>query len=489
LVFYFSQHRILSVNIQRNESVIVYSSETIHGVFGSAESKISLMLRAGGPMTHHLPLALLCASFALPAVAQTRPAPLTDADFRAHSAAEVTLGQQLFWDAELSGNRNISCGTCHHPKFGTGDGVSLSLGEGGRGLGPARVGDADNLPEQRIPRNAPALFNLGIIDLRTIFHDGRIEADATRASGFRTPLEDEMVSGFASLLSAQSMFPVLSPDEMAGHYGENEVSKAVRTGQLTGPNGAWEKIAARVAAIPAYDAQFKAVYPAIAGGEPVHFTDISNAIAAFISVEWRATDAPFDGWLAGGELPPLAAKGAALFYGDAGCAACHSGPLLTDQGFHAMGAPQLGPGKAERFELSQQDKGRMRVTNRAEDAYAFRTPSLRNVTATGPWGHAGGHSDLREFVTYHAAPNAGYAGYVAAATLPVFEAKKPDWAVLGDVAEGAAIVAAVATPDVVLTADDADAIMAFLNSLTDPTAIAGRLGIPDAVPSGLPIDR
>jgi cytochrome c peroxidase len=440
-------------------------------------------------MTPYLSFVLLTGAMALPVGAQTRPDPLTDADFRAHSAAEVVLGQQLFWDAELSGNRNISCGTCHHPKFGTGDGVSLSLGEGGRGLGPARAGDADNLPEQRIPRNAPALFNLGIIDLRTIFHDGRIEADATRASGFRTPLEDEMVSGFASLLSAQSMFPVLSPDEMAGHYGENEVSKAVRTGQLTGPNGAWEKIAARVAAIPAYDAQFKAVYPAIAAGAPVHFTDISNAIAAFISVEWRSTAAPFDAWLAGGELPPLAAKGAALFYGDAGCAACHFGALLTDQGFHAMGTPQLGPGKGERFEASQQDKGRMRVTNDARDAYAFRTPSLRNVTATGPWGHAGSHSDLRDFVTFHAAPKAGFARYTAAATLPVFDAEKLDWAMLGDAGEGAAIVAAIATPDVMLTAADTDAIMAFLDSLTDPAAIAGRLGIPHSVPSGLPIDR
>lgn len=440
-------------------------------------------------MTRTLPLAAACLAFALPVYAQNRPSPLTDSDFRSHSAAEISLGQQLFWDAELSGNRNISCGTCHHPRFGTGDGVSLSLGEGGRGLGPARVGDAKNLPEQRIPRNAPALFNLGILDLRSIFHDGRVEADSARASGFRTPLEDEMVSGFASLLSAQSMFPVLSPDEMAGHYGENEISKAVRSGQLTGPNGAWEKIAARVAAIPAYATQFKAVYPAIAAGEPIHFTDISNAIAAFISAEWRSTDAPFDAWLKGADLPPLAAQGAALFYGDAGCAACHSGPLLTDQGFHAMGTPQLGPGKAERFEAGQQDLGRMRVTNQAQDAYAFRTPSLRNVAATGPWGHAGGHSDLRAFVRYHAAPAAGLATYQPQATLPVFEAAKPDWALRDTPAEGAAILAAVQTPDHPLSDAETDAIMAFLDSLTDPAAIAGRLGIPDAVPSGLPIDR
>ena len=441
-------------------------------------------------MHPYLTLTALFAALALPVTAEIRPKPLTDADFRAHSPAEVALGQLLFWDPELSGNRNISCGTCHHPRFGTGDGVSLALGEGGIGLGPDRRPDPSNLPEQRIPRNAPALFNLGILDLKTLFHDGRIEADATRATGFRTPLEDEMVSGFASLLSAQSMFPVLSPDEMAGHYSENEISKAVRTGQLTGPNGAWEKIAARITAIPAYDAQFKAVYPEIGAGRPINFTDISNAIAAFISAEWRSDSAPFDAWLRDeAPLPPLAAQGADLFYGDAGCAACHSGPLLTDQAFHAMGSPQLGPGKGERFESTQRDIGRGRVTNQPQDAYAFRTPSLRNVTATAPYGHAGAHADLRAFVMYHADPVAGLAAYAPQAILAVFSPAKADWAIANDPAEIDAIKQAVHQPARPLSADEADAILAFLDSLTDPTAIAGRLGIPASVPSGLPIDR
>ena len=441
-------------------------------------------------MFQTLTLITLLAAFGSVAGAEIIPKPLKDADFRPHSEAEIALGQLLFWDAELSGNRNISCGTCHHPRFGTGDGVSLSLGEGGVGLGPARRADMKDLPEQRIPRNAPALFNLGVLDLRSLFHDGRIEADATRATGFRTPLEDEMVSGFASLLSAQSMFPVLSPDEMAGHYSENEISKAVRTGQLTGPNGAWEKIAARISAIPAYRQQFAAAYPDIGAGRPINFTDISNAIAAFVSFEWRSDSAPFDAWLRGAApLPPLAAQGADLFYGSAGCSACHSGPLLTDQAFHAMGSPQLGPGKTERFETNQRDLGRMRVTNRAEDVYAFRTPSLRNVAATAPYGHAGGHKDLRAFVMFHTDPAAGLDAYVAQAVLPAFSPAKDDWAVTNDKAEADAIKQAIRQPAQKLTDAETTAILAFLDSLTDPTAIAGRLGIPESVPSGLPIDR
>lgn len=441
-------------------------------------------------MQQYLPILALITAAAQPAQAETQPKPLVEADFRQHSTAEVALGQLLFWDPILSGNRNISCGTCHHPRFGTADGVSLSLGEGGIGLGPDRHPDPADMPEQRIPRNAPALFNLGVLDLRSLFHDGRIEADATRPTGFRTPLEDEMVSGFASLLSAQSMFPVLSPDEMAGHYSENEISKAVRTGQLTGPNGAWEKIAARVTAIPAYQQQFAAVYPDIDAGRAIGFTDISNAIAAFISFEWRSNTAPFDAWLRGqAPLPTLAATGADLFYGAAGCGGCHSGPLLTDQAFHAMGTPQLGPGKTERFETNQRDLGRIRVTNRPEDAYAFRTPSLRNITATAPYGHAGSHADLRAFVMFHADPAAGLDAYSPQAVLPEFIPAKDDWTATNDASETEAIKAAIRQPARALTENEATAIMAFLDSLTDPAAIAGRLGIPSTVPSGLPIDR
>lgn len=428
---------------------------------------------------------------ACPALAEmTLPDALQDSDFVAVDPAEARLGQLLFFDAILSGNRNISCASCHHPDFATSDGVSLGTGEGGVGLGPDRRADPDNLPEQRIPRNATALFNLGAKEFTVMFHDGRIEADPTRPSGLRTPLEDEMVAGFSGLLSAQTMFPVLSPDEMAGHYGENDVSRAVRQGLITGPGGAWDIIAGRVAAIPEYAEGFDAVYPHIAAGEPIGFTDISDAIAAFIAFEWRADDSPFDRHLRGEEpLRGAAERGMALFYGEAGCAGCHAGPFQTDHGFHAMGQPQLGPGKAERFETHQRDTGRGRVTGRPQDAYAFRTPSLRNVVHTGPWGHAGAFADLRAFLNHHFDPVAGLERYTPQAVLPALEAGPDDWAIMNDPDERAAIAAAVRHPPQTLNEAEIDALLAFLDALTDQGALDGRLGIPDAVPSGLPVER
>src|SRR5690606_27672286 len=127
----------------------------------------------------------------------------------------------------------------------------------------------------------------------------------------------------------------------------------------------------------------------------------------------------------------------------AACSGCHAGKFQTDHGFHAMGEPQLGPGKAERFERHSRDVGRMRVTNRPEDAFAFRTPSLRNVTATGPWGHAGAWSDLAAFLHHHADPSVGLSGYDRAlALLPAIDLAKSDWAILDAPDEVHAIEAA-----------------------------------------------
>ena len=431
-------------------------------------------------------LILMACLAATGALGQDLPSALTDDDFRPVREDEARLGQLLFYDPILSGNRSVSCGTCHHPTFGTGDGLSLGMGDGGIGLGPKRVADPDNMPEQRIPRNAPALFNLGAHEFTVLFHDGRIEVDPNRPGGLRTPLDADMVAGFASLLSAQTMFPVLSADEMAGHYSENDVSQAVRRGVITGPGGAWDLISRRVANIPAYADEFAAVYDHIADPEQIEFTDISNAIAAFMEWEWRSDNAPFDAVLRGEvDLPEPAASGMELFYGEAGCAACHSGPFLTDHDFHAMAAPQIGPGKAARFESHARDEGRFRVTGDVADLYAFRTPSLRNVALTAPYGHAGAQSDLRAFVQAHLDPVAGLRGYdVSQATLPDLPVDD-----LRGLTDMEAIAAAVSVEPVRVTDAQMTALIAFLDALTDPAAGEGRLGVPDVVPSGLPVDQ
>lgn len=403
--------------------------------------------------------------------------------FATADPARIELGQLLFYDPILSGNRSISCATCHHPRHGTADAVSLAIGEGGIGLGPDRRIDPDNPPEQRIPRNAPALWNLGASEFTVMFHDGRLEADPDEPFGVRTPLGVQMLPGFQSVLAAQAMFPVLSPDEMAGHYSENDISKAVRLGFITQDGGAWDIIAARVVDIPEYQKRFAEVAP----GQEISFAEIANVMADFIAFEWRADNSAFDRAMTGeGDLSAEATAGMELFYGKAGCSSCHAGWFQTDHDFHAIALPQIGPGKAARFENHSRDVGRMRVTGQAEDAYAFRTPSLRNVTLTAPYGHNGAFADLEAMVRHHLDPQASLAGYdVRAAVLPEFPGAR-DLGQLNDPVEKAKISEANGLHPIRLNDDEVTSLIAFLHSLEDG---AERLGVPDRVPSGLAVER
>lgn len=415
------------------------------------------------------------------------PAAIEDQDYRAINEDAVPLGRDLFYDPILSGNKSIACATCHHPKFATGDGVSLSFGDGGVGLGPDRVFDPDNKPEERIPRNAPALFNLGAHEFRVMFHDGRLEENASFPGGIRTPLDSDMLQGFESVLSAQTMFPVLSRDEMAGSYGENDVAQAVRQGRITGDGGAWDILSKRVGDIPEYADLLVEVYDHVDSPDDITFADISNAIASFMEWEWRSDQSKFDAFLRGDEeLAGAELRGMELFYGAASCSACHIGPFQTDHKFHAMGAPQIGPGKSATFETHHRDDGRFRVTGDESDRYAFRTPSLRNIAATRPYGHAGAHSDLAQFVAAHANPIVGLQNYdIASAILPAFDHE--DATIMSDEAEVDAIAKAVSVVPIELSPSDISDLVAFLQTLTDQNSIDGRLGVPATVPSGLPV--
>ena len=219
----------------------------------------------------------------------------------------------------------------------------------------------------------------------------------------------------------------------------------------------------------------------------LHFSDISNAIAAFIGFEWRADNSPFDQYLREGTpLAPDAAKGMALFYGKASCASCHSGQFQTDHQFHAIAMPQIGPGKAARFESHHRDDGRARVTADPADTYRFRTPSLRNVTATAPYGHSGAFATLEAVVRHHLNPVKSLRSYdTSQAILPALDGS-PDFMVMADQAEVDRIAAASVLEPISLSELEIKELLDFLEALTDP---AVRLGVPLIVPSDLPVDQ
>ena len=417
------------------------------------------------------------------------PRPLTDADFLPVDPAQAKIGQLLFYDKVLSGNRNISCGTCHHHDLAGGDGLSLGIGEGGTGIGTKRVAEsAMDRIRKRIPRNAPALWNLGARDIRVLFHDGRLETSDLYGNGFNSPAEEWLPDGLDTILAAQALFPLTARFEMSGDPEENEVSGAVNDRI----DNAWPIIAKRVRIIPEYGAMFVEAFDNIERAEDVTIVEIGNALGAFMASEWRNHDSPFDQFLAGDEtaLGPVAARGMALFYGDAGCADCHSGPLMSDQEFHALALPAFGPGKTRRFDPQPRDVGRMGESDLLEDAYRFRTPMLRNVALTAPYGHNGAYATLDGILRHHLDPIGSLDVWVPEmARLPKAEwLEVVDFVVQADTREMARLRASASIAPVELTDDQVGDLVVFLESLTGATALTRPLGRPDRVPSGLPVD-
>ena len=134
---------------------------------------------------------------AFPCYAVNLPSAPTAQDFRPVDENIVEHWRLLFFDKLLSGNRNISCATCHHPRFGTSDGLSLGIGEGGHGVGTDRIsGTGKTRIKKRIPRNSLGLWNLGAVDQTILMHDGRISEADTYENGFNTPAEEWLPAGF-----------------------------------------------------------------------------------------------------------------------------------------------------------------------------------------------------------------------------------------------------------------------------------------------------
>lgn len=432
--------------------------------------------------------------------------PVTDADYYDEGKpleAKVALGNFLFFDKELSGNRNISCATCHHPLADTGDGLSLPVGEGGRGLGVTRdTGTGLAAIHERVPRNAPPVFNLGAKEFTRIFHDGRVELDPSHPTGFRNPAGTELPEGLDNPLAVQAMFPVTSATEMAGQPGENQVADAVAAGKLAGPGGVWELLALRLQGkdptSPFYDGVnspylelFQAAYPGeVNVVEDITYVHAANAIAAFEAFSWRADNSPFDQYLRGNKkaMSKQAQLGMKLFYGKANCVECHSGKFQTDHDFHAIAMPQIGPGKGVGLG-GHDDFGRVAVTGEPTDHRKFRTPTLRNVELTGPWGHDGAYNTLEGIVRHHLNPLASLESYDTAEAVltPRADLNAIDFEVHNDLASRADLAAANELSPLSLSDKELADLLAFLRALTDRKSIDLRLDVPVNVPSGLPL--
>jgi len=259
-----------------------------------------------------------------------------------------------------------------------------------------------------VRRNAPALYNVAYV--QNLFLDGRERS-----------------------LVEQIWSPLLAANEMA--------------------NLSRRDVVLRLRGIDDYARQFRRVF-----AEEVTEVNLGQALAAYQSVLLSGAS-PFDHWYFGGadRLPQPARRGFEIFQ-SRGCNSCHTldtgFALFTDGNFHNTGTGfrrarraaqpqrvQLAPGvfvtptvavETETFT----DDGRIEVTGEGADKWRYRTPTLRNVALTAPYMHDGSLGTLRDVVEFYDAGGGGD------------PQQDPRIRPLG------------------LSADEQDALIAFLSSLT-----------------------
>ncbi len=302
------------------------------------------------------------------------------------------------------------------------------------------------------------------------------------------PLDVADPAAGANLPAAQARFPVASLTEMKGASLAALADGALRS-HLAARLGNYGSGAGQLGTTRWLE-RFRAAFGEGSAEQLVTFDNIATAIAAyqrsatFVASPW-ATYVRGDN----AAISQAAKRGALVFFrttaqGGAQCSACHTGDTLTNERHHALGFPQVGPGKGDG--AGNDDFGRGRETPVALDRYRFRTPSLLNVELTAPYGHAGAYADLDTVVAHYVVPDDTIAAYLGSRnwcrSLPQFAAQADCLAWAVDVTRNTnaamAQMRAIRTsvpadamplvnPDVVTIASASD-ITAFLRTLTDP---------------------
>ncbi len=173
--------------------------------------------------------------------------------------------------------------------------------------------------------------------------------------------------GASRTLEQQARIPLFSEHEM-GNQNETDLVARLR---------------------PDYGARTQEVF-----GEPLSLETIAKALACYERT-LLSGNSSFDRFEAGmvSAMNQSARRGRSLFFGKANCGNCHVPPLFTDHDFH-----NLGVGWSEDPDA---DTGRFKVTGDSRDRGKFRTPSLRDVTRTGPYMHDGSVPTLRQVLAFY----------------------------------------------------------------------------------------
>jgi cytochrome c peroxidase len=340
------------------------------------------------------------------------------------------LGRLLFFDKIASLHSDNACAGCHAPSAGFGDTQSIAIGiQNNNIVGRRRSGP-------RNQRRTPMIVNAAFFP--SLMWNGRFLAPSRdpfdNSFGFVFPLpegttqfppRDPIVK---TLLAAQAHLPPTELVEVAGFTGTAGTIDPLfdqfddGEGSIVPPpdesgfrnEPIRQAVLQRLDGSPAYRTLFGGVFPSVASGGPIDFSMFARAIAEF-EFTLVFADAPVDRF-ARGDADAMSVpekRGAMLFFGKAGCVACHavagsSNQMFSDFQMHVIGVPQItplfgagmgnvifdGPNQDEDFGLEQ-------VTANPADRYKFRTSPLRNVSLQRAFFHNGAFTRLDEAVAHH----------------------------------------------------------------------------------------
>jgi cytochrome c peroxidase len=286
------------------------------------------------------------------------------------------LGFSLFFDSDMG--TGTSCATCHAPELAFTDRLAVSKGK------------------ETGTRNAPTIFNAA--RLSVFFWDGRADS-----------------------LWSQPLFPIENPIEMA--------STRLALAQFIAANykSAYESVFGPLPDMSSWpaagkpgDAAYDQLSPVIQDQVNRFFSNIGKALEAFMRKDATSV-APLDLYLRGDRSQVIVAAGRGLgVFLTKKCQSCHSGPMLTDEKFHDVGFPSLpgaaaDPGQAGGVPVLQSDTFNLAgpyadpgpgvpssIAAEPGRQGAFRTPSLRNVALSFPYGHDGALESLPAVLALHA---------------------------------------------------------------------------------------
>lgn len=310
--------------------------------------------------------------------------PKSPSNAHADDLAASTLGASLFHDTALSGDSGFACVSCHRMDKFLADGLPVAVAKG--------TGT----------RNTPSVAFSALS--RYQFWDGRADSLWSQALG---PMENPIEMA-GSRLAVVARIDAAHRDAYIAAFGPLPTFTA--TLPKSGRPGE-----------PAYDGLPEADRAAV---DRV-FVNAGKAIEAFErSVAKNQPPSRFDRYLDGDKtaLTDEELDGAALFL-SAGCATCHHGPALSDGGFHNILMPsQDAPADRGRIDgvpallaspfradgpFSDDPTGAPTLEPLVADHALIgqqKTPSLRNVTKTAPYGHAGTFDTIGEVLAHYGKP-------------------------------------------------------------------------------------